>query len=78
MGALLSGRKASCRLLALPKSPPSRRKVSTTPFGSGSIAPPRRCANVSSAWIKDQRVTVKDGKAAEYQVNMEITFVLDD
>ena len=34
--------------------------------------------NVSSAWIKDQRVSVTDGKAAEYQVNMEITFVLED
>ncbi len=32
---------------------------------------------VTSAWIKDQRVKLADGKVAEYQVNMEITFVLE-
>jgi dodecin len=32
---------------------------------------------VTSAWIKDQRVKLEDGKVAEYQVNMEITFVLE-
>ncbi len=34
--------------------------------------------NVRSAWIKDQRVEVKDDRIAEYQVNLQITFVLDD
>jgi len=32
---------------------------------------------VTSAWIKDQRVKLADGQVAEYQVNMEVTFVLD-
>ena len=32
---------------------------------------------VTSAWIKDQRVKLEDGKVAEYQVNMEVTFVLE-
>ena len=32
---------------------------------------------VTAAWIKDQRVKLEDGKIAEYQVNMEVTFVLD-
>ena len=34
--------------------------------------------NVKSAWIKEQHVRVKDGRPAEYQVNMMVTFVLDD
>ncbi len=34
--------------------------------------------NVRSAWVKDQTITVKDGKAAEYRVAMHITFVLED
>ena len=34
--------------------------------------------NVRAAWIKEQRVDVKDGKIAEYQVNLMVTFVLDD
>ena len=34
--------------------------------------------NVKTAWVKDQRVEVQDGHIAEYQVNLAITFVLDD
>ncbi len=34
--------------------------------------------NVRSAWIKDQRVEIADGQIAEYQVNLQVTFVLDD
>jgi flavin-binding protein dodecin len=34
--------------------------------------------NVRSAWVKEQRVDVRDGKIAEYQVNLMVTFVLDD
>ena len=34
--------------------------------------------NIRSAWIKEQRVRVDNGKIAEYQVNMMVTFVLDD
>jgi dodecin len=33
--------------------------------------------NVTSAWIKEQRVIV-DGDRFSYQVNMEVTFVLDE
>ena len=32
---------------------------------------------VTSAWVKEQRVKVEGGKVAEYQVNMQITFVLE-
>jgi flavin-binding protein dodecin len=34
--------------------------------------------NVRSAWIKEQRVDIRDGRIAEYQVNMMVTFILDD
>jgi len=34
--------------------------------------------NVKSAWVKEQQVEITDGKVSEYQVNMLITFVLDD
>lgn len=33
---------------------------------------------ITSAWIKEQHVDVKDGKIADYRVNMLITFVLDE
>ncbi len=32
---------------------------------------------VTSAWVKEQQVKIQDGKAAEYQVNLVITFVLE-
>ncbi|MFN8126773.1 MAG: dodecin family protein [Candidatus Nanopelagicales bacterium] len=34
--------------------------------------------NVTSAWVKEQSVVVKDGEITGYQVNMLVTFVLDD
>ena len=34
--------------------------------------------NIRGAWIKEQRISLNDGKIAEYQVNMMVTFVLDD
>ena len=34
--------------------------------------------NVRGAWVKEMRVDVKDGKISEYQVNLMVTFVLDD
>lgn len=33
---------------------------------------------VKSAWIKEQQVRVEGNKITEYQVNMMVTFVLDD
>jgi flavin-binding protein dodecin len=34
--------------------------------------------NVKSAWVKEQSVTVENDKIAVYQVNLMITFVLED
>ena len=39
----------------------------------------RTLRNVRSAWIKEQHIRLDgDGNITEYQVNMLITFVLDD
>ena len=38
----------------------------------------RTLRNVRSVWIKEQYVRVDNGKPSEYQVNMMVTFVLDD
>jgi dodecin len=34
--------------------------------------------NVRSGWIKEQQVRVKDGSITEFQVNIMVTFVIDD
>lgn len=34
--------------------------------------------NVRSAWIKEQHVRVENGRPSEYQVNMMVTFVLEE
>ena len=34
--------------------------------------------NVRGAWIKEQRVDITDGKITQYQVNLMVTFVLED
>jgi len=34
--------------------------------------------NIRSAWVKEQVVRIENGRPSEYQVNMMVTFVLDD
>lgn len=34
--------------------------------------------NVVSAWVKEQSVKVDGGKIVHYQVNLMVTFLLDD
>ena len=34
--------------------------------------------NINSGWVKEQRVEVKGGRVTSYQVNMMVTFTLDD
>jgi flavin-binding protein dodecin len=34
--------------------------------------------NIRSVWIKEQHVRVDKGRLSEYQVNMMVTFVLED
>ena len=34
--------------------------------------------NVRSAWVKEQQIKIDNGSIVEYQVNLMITFVLDE
>jgi flavin-binding protein dodecin len=34
--------------------------------------------NIRSAWVKEHQVRCDGGRITEYQVNMMVTFVLDD
>jgi dodecin len=34
--------------------------------------------NVQGAWVKDQKVSIKEGKVSEYRVTLKVTFILED
>ncbi len=34
--------------------------------------------HVEGAWVKEQKIVVKDGDVSEYRVTMKVTFLLDD
>ena len=34
--------------------------------------------NITSAWVKEQQVQISQGAVVNYQVNLMVTFVLDD
>lgn len=34
--------------------------------------------NVTGAWVKEQRVSIEGNQVKHHQVNLQITFVLDD
>lgn len=44
----------------------------------GIVRAGKTIRNIKSAWIKEQYVRITDGKASEYQVNMMVTFVIDE
>jgi hypothetical protein len=44
---------------------------------SGLARAEKTLRNVTSAWVKEQRVDVKKGKITGYQVNLLVTFILD-
>jgi dodecin len=33
---------------------------------------------VKGAWVKDQKVSIEDGKVTEYRVTIKVSFVLED
>jgi flavin-binding protein dodecin len=47
-------------------------------INQGIVRAGKTIRNIRSAWIKEQQVRCEDGKITEYQVNLSITFVLDD
>ena len=44
----------------------------------GIVRANKTLRNVRSAWVKEQQVRVSKGSIKEYQVNMMVTFVIDD
>lgn len=56
--------------------------TSTTSFedaiNQGIARANKTLRNVRSAWIKEQQVRVANGAITEYQVNMMVTFVIDE
>jgi flavin-binding protein dodecin len=45
---------------------------------SGVARASKTLRNVTSAWVKEQRVVVDGGKITGYQVNLLVTFVLEE
>ena len=45
---------------------------------SGLARASKTLRHIKSAWIKEQQVRCNEGKITEYQVNMQVTFVLDE
>ena len=47
-------------------------------LSQGLVRANKTLRNVRSAWVKEQQVHVSNGSITEYQVNMMVTFVIDD
>jgi len=47
-------------------------------FENGVERASKTLKNVESAWVKDQKAIIKNGKIVEYRVVMKVTFVLAD
>ena len=45
---------------------------------SGVTRATQTLRNVRSAWVKEQQIRIENGKIEEYQVNLMITFILED
>jgi flavin-binding protein dodecin len=45
---------------------------------SGIARATKTIRNVRSAWVKEQQIKIDNDRIVEYQVNLMITFVLDE
>jgi len=45
---------------------------------SGIARATKTIRNVRSAWVKEQQIRIENDSIVEYQVNLMITFVLDE
>jgi flavin-binding protein dodecin len=45
---------------------------------SGVARATKTLRNVRSAWVKEQQLRIEQGNITEFQVNLVITFVLDE
>ena len=46
--------------------------------GVGIARANKTLQNVKSAWVKDQKVVIENGKITEYHVGLMVTFILKD
>jgi len=53
-------------------------RVTEDAFENGVERASKTLKNVESAWVKDQKAIIKNGKIVEYRVVMKVTFVLAD
>ena len=44
----------------------------------GTARASKTLRNMQSAWVKEQQVRISHGKIVGYQVNMLVTFILED
>ena len=44
----------------------------------GLIRANKTLRHIRSAWVKEQHVRCDEGRVTEYQVNMMVTFIIDD
>jgi dodecin len=47
-------------------------------IGKGIKRASKTLKNVEGAWVKEQKIIVKDGKISEYRVDLKVTFILLD
>jgi dodecin len=45
---------------------------------SGVARAAKTLENVAEAWVKSEKVIIKNGKIVEYRVNLHVTFILKD
>jgi flavin-binding protein dodecin len=46
-------------------------------INQGIAAASKTVRNIMGAWVKEQQVTVDNGKITTYRVNLKVTFLLD-
>ena len=56
--------------------------TSTTSFddavSQGIARATKTLRGVTGAWVKEQRVSIENNSVSQYQVNLQITFILED
>lgn len=60
-----------------PKSAPSTKNFEDA-IQQGLNRAAKTLRNIRGAWVKEQHVRCDGGRITEYQVNMMVTFILDD
>ncbi len=57
---------------------PSSKKSFEDAVEKGIARAVKTLKNVEGAWVKGQKIVLKNGKISEYRVNLKVTFILTD